>query len=71
MRHETGPCHGYADDMERLLIFGLLALPLSCRPLLGTEFEGDDAGECSDGADNDRDGYFDCQDNECWDSPDC
>ena len=35
------------------------------------EYEGDDAGECSDGADNDLDGYFDCQDNGCWGSPDC
>ena len=33
--------------------------------------EGDDPGECSDGADNDADGYFDCQDNGCWGSPDC
>jgi hypothetical protein len=33
--------------------------------------EGDDGGECSDGADNDQDGYFDCQDNGCWNSPDC
>jgi hypothetical protein len=33
--------------------------------------EGDEPGECSDGADNDGDGYFDCDDNECWNSPDC
>ena len=36
-----------------------------------TDFEGDDAEECRDGADNDRNGYFDCQDKGCWDSPDC
>lgn len=35
------------------------------------EFEGDQAGECSDQADNDRDGYFDCNDNGCWGHPDC
>lgn len=35
------------------------------------EFEGDVAGECSDGADNDRDGSFDCDDPECWGSTDC
>ena len=35
------------------------------------EFEGDDAGECSDGADNDRDGTFDCDDEGCQGSPDC
>ena len=28
-------------------------------------FEGDDAGECNDGADNDRDGLFDCDDPDC------
>ena len=35
------------------------------------DYEGDDPEECRDGADNDQDGYFDCQDNGCWDSPDC
>ena len=35
------------------------------------EFEGDDVGECTDQADNDRDGYFDCKDNGCWGHPDC
>ena len=35
------------------------------------EHEGDDAGECLDGADNDQDGYFDCDDAGCWGSPDC
>ena len=35
------------------------------------DYEGDDKGECEDGADNDRDGYFDCQDNGCWGSPVC
>jgi hypothetical protein len=35
------------------------------------DVEGDEAGECRDGADNDQNGYFDCQDNGCWGSPDC
>ena len=35
------------------------------------ENEGDDAGECSDGADNDLDGDFDCDDADCDGSPDC
>ena len=35
------------------------------------EIEGDDAGECSDEADNDRDGLFDCDDDDCHDSPAC
>lgn len=33
--------------------------------------EGDDAGECSDSADNDRDGLFDCDDTDCTGSSDC
>jgi hypothetical protein len=35
------------------------------------EFEGDDPGECSDGADNDRNGLFDCFDGGCAGSSDC
>ena len=34
-------------------------------------FEGDNIGECSDGADNDRDGLFDCDDPNCAGSPIC
>jgi len=33
--------------------------------------EGSEPYECRDGADNDEDGYYDCDDNGCWDSPDC
>lgn len=36
-----------------------------------TAFEGDAAGECVDAADNDRDGLFDCNDDDCAGSPDC
>lgn len=35
------------------------------------EYEGDSPGECSDRADNDRDGLFDCDDPGCAGSPDC
>jgi hypothetical protein len=35
------------------------------------DFEGDDAAECSDGADNNQDGVFDCDDPGCAASPDC
>ena len=35
------------------------------------DYEGDAAGECSDAADNDRDGDFDCDDEGCAGSPDC
>ncbi len=34
-------------------------------------YEGDEPGECIDGADNDLDGWFDCDDVGCFDSPDC
>ena len=45
----------------------LLYLILACGDKLdnGDEiiaYEGDDAGECSDGADNDKDELFDCDD---------
>lgn len=33
--------------------------------------EGQTAGDCSDGADNDGDGLFDCDDDGCAGSPDC
>ena len=46
----------------------LLLLALACGR---DDYEGDGPYECSDGADNDRDGYFDCNDNGCWNSPQC
>ena len=33
--------------------------------------EGSNPGECSDGADNDSDGLFDCGDSDCANAPDC
>ena len=33
--------------------------------------EGDATGECTDRADNDRDGLYDCDDPDCHGSPDC
>jgi hypothetical protein len=51
-----------------MLLFGLL----SCNGVTEDNgYEGDSPGECTDAADNDRDGYFDCDDNGCWNSPDC
>ncbi|MED5374713.1 MAG: hypothetical protein VX899_27085 [Myxococcota bacterium] len=44
---------------------------LACALGADEDIEGDVAGECSDGADNDADGYFDCDDNDCWGAPDC
>ena len=37
----------------------------------GTPTEGRNPGECSDKADNDGDGYFDCNDIDCMMAPDC
>ena len=60
--------------------FGLLAacytgLPNQDDPFADpddpTLHEGDHPGECSDGADNDQDGFFDCNDPDCAASPDC
>lgn len=52
----------------RTLSLGVLAVlaTLGCG-----EHEGDVPGECLDGADNDRDGFFDCDDQDCVFSPDC
>ena len=36
-----------------------------------TEPEGANPGECTDGADNDFDGDYDCNDSDCAGSPDC
>ena len=46
---------------------------LSCNDtsVLKLEAEGDDPGECSDGADQDRDDLFDCDDPDCAGSDDC
>lgn len=33
--------------------------------------EGDDPGECSDAADNDQDGLYDCDDPDCGGAPEC
>jgi hypothetical protein len=37
----------------------------------GGDYEGDEPGECDDGADNDQDGWYDCDDQDCANSPDC
>ncbi len=51
------------------LSFVLLSLlPTGCD---GSDGEGANPGECSDGADNDSDGDYDCDDADCSGSPDC
>ena len=56
-----------------LLLWLVPALTLACNDssLLKIEHEGDDPGECSDGADQDRDELFDCEDDGCADAPEC
>jgi hypothetical protein len=46
---------------------GLMLVLAACESLP----EGRSAGECRDGADNDGDGAFDCEDTGCMGSPDC
>ncbi|MBT3221010.1 MAG: hypothetical protein HN348_18145 [Proteobacteria bacterium] len=51
-----------------------LFLLVSCLPEVRVHTsapEGISGGECSDGGDNDADGFFDCNDPDCVDSPDC
>jgi hypothetical protein len=59
----------------RLLALTSLALLLAGCTVRGDdddeEYEGDDPGECSDGADNDRDGLYDCEDDDCAGAPAC
>ena len=56
-----------------LVLFALFSL-IGC-PAAPEEdpvsIEGDEAGECSDEADNDSDGLFDCDDEGCKGSPAC
>jgi hypothetical protein len=52
--------------LRLLLVAGLLLSLPSC-----VRMEGDLANECIDHADNDRDGLYDCDDPDCFGSPDC
>ena len=58
-------------SLPRLLPCLTLALFLTPGCFGEEEFEGDLAGECSDGADNDQDGLFDCDDDDCTGSSEC
>ena len=58
--------------LVRLLQFTMLVLcATGCAAPPFSELEGDDPGECGDGADNDRDLLFDCDDPDCASSPLC
>lgn len=54
--------------MPRLTVIVFAVAALACA--LGAP-EGREAGSCSDGADNDGDEAFDCEDDGCEGSPDC
>jgi hypothetical protein len=51
-----------------LSIFGVLLLAACGGSVVQ---EGQEPYSCRDGADNDGDGQYDCDDNGCWNSPDC
>lgn len=54
------------------LVTGLIIVSLGCDD--GEQsvlYEGDEPSECTDGADNDRDGRFDCDDDGCAGHPEC
>lgn len=54
-----------------ILGVSLLALTACGEKVTRTEPEGANPGECTDGADNDFDGDYDCNDSDCAGSPDC
>ena len=64
-----------ADPTRTALLLGLmlgLMLGLVAAPAFAQDdYEGDAPGECTDRADNDRDGLYDCDDPDCANSPDC
>ena len=58
----------------RLCVLGAALLSISCQDITvreSPELEGDEPGECDDGADNDADGLFDCNDDDCAGAPVC
>ena len=56
--------------MRLLIVTSLLFISPACI-FGGQEAEGDDPNECSDDADNDQDGLFDCDDPDCDGSGAC
>ena len=55
------------------MLFQLLYLACNEEPVVVEEkrIEGTMLGDCTDGADNDADGWFDCDDDGCTNAPDC
>ena len=57
--------------MRNSSLYLSLSLSFLALTACGTAAEGQNAGECADGADNDGNGAFDCDDAGCSGSPDC
>lgn len=59
--------------MKKIVLISSLSLfALACSEKVGDDArEGSEPGQCDDGADNDGDGYFDCDDNDCFTAPAC
>lgn len=54
------------------LFSSVAAFAVGCGEQVGdTPKEGSEPGQCEDGADNDGDGYFDCEDTDCAGAPVC
>ena len=54
------------------LVIGLVAVGCGDVAIhIAPPSEGDDPGECSDAADNDEDGLYDCDDPDCAGAPEC
>jgi len=56
-------------NVLRALLLLVVLATTSCQE--DPAFEGNEPGECSDRADNDADGLFDCNDEGCLGAPDC
>ena len=59
--------------MKKIVLISSLSLfAMACSESVGEPAgEGSEPGQCEDGADNDDDGYYDCDDNDCFASPAC
>ena len=69
------PCRTPFHRIPPALLFLSFATGCGSDASLGSaksyELEGDEPGECSDSADNDVDGLFDCDDPDCAGAPEC
>ncbi|HCH61628.1 MAG TPA: hypothetical protein DFR83_02410, partial [Deltaproteobacteria bacterium] len=57
--------------LATILLAAVACTPDEPKPDDDPRVEGTEPGDCSDGADNDNDGLFDCEDDGCAGAPDC